>query len=696
MSGEVRLKFSNSITLGLIGAFAASVSAQHAVPPKRVSGTYDMTTWTPVPIGTCSGSGAGCTNVMGFDWLSDGRMVLFTTDYIGQDTKPGNRPRAKVSIVSTPVGPGATVTTIASHFKQPAGIKVVNDKIWVPDMDTMYVVTTNTPVPADTLKNRTPRFGMPLSTMYGGNLAPYNMAFNKTNCATGSGLTCDGTNSQAHHYVFTPIYYQGKFYAAYGGNTGAGNGYSNLPASSYFSGAILRWDSTTTQLDSSVNRFAGGLRSPNGTLLGPNGSLFVTDHQGSWLPMCTLTRYKIDTARMQFGGYRQEDGYTPNFAQAWYDRGQADYVPPVAINRYNQGDKTGWVAIAQPILLTQGPYKGQILVGDINSYGLWRVALDTLNDTTGKENMQGAVFYFNPGNGNEGSAALGTGKAGINRLSQGPDGTIYAGAGRGVGNWGAGPSEHLIYIFKPKANPSQFEIMNIRSLKDGYELVLNKKVDPKTVTNGSFRVGQRSWVRQKYYGMGFSPANMNGSSTSQPSGAGTPQFTNRTIDSIQVSTDSLRIRLKVSGIKRLNQDRRGDSVTHWHTVFFFGKKLLSSTGDSIYTNEADYAQNWINTTREWNGGKLTYDTVVVPIGIRQPSQLQNNVWFKQGRGFVDVNVDNMKPYAVVVRDLHGRVVDRKAGTAGVPMQIKAPGATQSVYTLEVKSEGESYSKLFTF
>ncbi|MCD6024766.1 MAG: Cytochrome c class [Fibrobacteria bacterium] len=381
---------------------------------------------------------------------------------------------------------------------------------------------------------------------------------------------------------------------------------------------------------------------------------------------------------------------TPNFAQAWYDRGQADYVPPVAINRYNQGSKTGWVGIAQPLWLTQGPYAGQILVGDINSHGLWRVALDTLIDTTGAQNMQGAVFYFNPGstgNGTNGSI-LGTGNAGINRLTQGPDGTIYAGAGRGVGNWGSGSSSALMYVFKPKANSTQFEVMKIHSLKDGYELILNKKVDPKTVTNGSFSVKQRSWVRQAAYGMGFAPANSPTNTT------GAPQFTNRTIDSIQVSTDSLRIRLKVSGIKRLNQDRRGDSVTHWHTVFFFGPKLLSKTGDSIYTNEADYAQNWIDTTT-WNGGSIPRDTQVV-VGLRQPSRLQNNVWFTQRPGFVNVNVDNMKPYLVVLRDLHGRVVDRKAGAAGVPLQIKAPGAAQSVYTLEVKSEGESYSRIFTF
>ncbi len=639
---------------------------------------YDMTTWNPIAMGTCSGEGVGCTTLYGFDWLSDGRMVILTNDYLGHDQKPASRSTAKVSIVSTPIGSGSTVTTIASNFKQPGGIRVVNDKIWVSDMDSVYVIPKNNPAPSDTSSNRTRRFGTPTSDMYGGNGAPNNFAFNKSTC---SGLTCTSSNSQAHHYIFTPVYYQGKFYAAYGGNTGSGSGTANLNASSYYSGALLRWDSTTTSLDSTANRFAGGLRSPDGTTLGPNGSVFVTDHQGSWLPMCTLTRYKIDAPKMQFGGYRQDQGYSANFAQAWYDRGQADYVPPIAINRYDQNGKTGWVGIAQPLYLEKGAYAGQLLVGDINSRGLWRVALDTLNDTTGTENVQGAVFYFNPGSSGN---TLGTGTAGINRLSQGPDGTIYAGSGRSVGNWAGGQSQALIYVFKPNPSPTQFEILNIRSLKDGYELVLNKKVNPATVSADRFTVKQRSWARQSGYGMGFVPANSPNSTT------GTPQFTNRVIDSVQVSLDSLRIRLKVSGVLRINQARRGDSVTHWHTMLTFASTIRSATGDTIYTTEADYAQNWINTTRSWTGGVVT--SVAKP---KTASMLENKVWFTRGAEMLNVNVDNMKPFEARLRDVAGRTLSRVSGTAGMPGLLRIPAGTQGIFTLEVRSAGEVYSKILS-
>jgi hypothetical protein len=303
-------------------------------------------------------------------------------------------------------------------------------------------------------------------------------------------------------------------------------------------------------------------------------------------------------------------------------------------------------------------------------------------DTSGAENVQGAVFYFTPGA--SGSSTFGTGNAGINRLSQGPDGTIYAGAGRGVGNWAGGASTNLIYVFKPKPNATQFEIMSIRSLKDGYELVLNKKVNPATVSADRFTVKQRSWVRQSAYGLGFAPANSPNSTT------GAAQFTNRTIDSVQVSLDSMRIRLKVSGVLRINQARRGDSVTHWHTLLTFASSIRSAAGDTIYTTEADYAQNWINTTRSWTGGAVS----VLP--SKRTTMLQNKVWFTRGENTLHVNVDNMKPYEALLRDISGRTLSRVSGVAGKAAQLQVPAGTQGVYTLEVRSAGETYNKILSF
>src|SRR5690606_42010921 len=124
-------------------------------------------------------------------------------------------------------------------------------------------------------------------------------------------------------------------------------------------------------------------------------------------------------------------------------------------------------------------------------------------------------------------------------------------------------------------------------------------------------------------------ANAGSGGTTQPA-----RFTERTVDSVQVSTDSLRIRLKVSGILRINQGRRGDSVTHWHTRFLFDSSIASADGETIYTTEADYAQNWINTARTWSGGSVPIDTTTPPPDTTtalQPynGKLGDNVWFSR-------------------------------------------------------------------
>src|SRR5690606_23642218 len=118
---------------------------------------------------------------------------------------------------------------------------------------------------------------------------------------------------------------------------------------------------------------------------------------------------------------------------------------------------------------------------------------------------------------------IGTLNSGNNRITQGPDGTIYAGGGRGVGNWASGAAADLINGFKPKANPTQFEIMNIRSLADGYGLILDKKMDPDTVHLSKYEGGQRRWTRQAAYGLGFERANAGSGGTTQQA-----HFTDRT------------------------------------------------------------------------------------------------------------------------------------------------------------------------
>ena len=86
------------------------VVASHAAVPTIPNGVYDQTTITPFTIGSCTGEGAGCSGVYGMSWLSDGRMVLLTSDYQqhGQMPYPGH-PRSKVTLLSGLTGGGSVL-----------------------------------------------------------------------------------------------------------------------------------------------------------------------------------------------------------------------------------------------------------------------------------------------------------------------------------------------------------------------------------------------------------------------------------------------------------------------------------------------------------------------------------------------------------------------------------------------------------
>ncbi len=75
---------------------------------------------------------------------------------------------------------------------------------------------------------------------------------------------------------------------------------------------------------------------------------------------------------------------------------------------------------SEPVLIKEGPYKGQMLHGDVTHGGIKRDFLEKIN---GK--YQGAVFRFSQGFA-----------AGVNRLRWGPDGALYVGeVGMAPGGW---------------------------------------------------------------------------------------------------------------------------------------------------------------------------------------------------------------------------------------------------------------------
>jgi hypothetical protein len=314
-------------------------------------------------------------HTMGIAFLSDGRMVIVTSGIIGGGEVPEPDANSCVFIISGVTGNGSVqAAKIASGFRQPSGVNVVNDKIYVSDRDAFYSIPSNN-TPSDPNGNKTKILSWPMGSKW-------------------------------HQWIFTPMYKDGKFYAPYSGSIRVG-GPSDVQASSEYSGAFLSWNPD----GSNLTKVAGGLRSPNGANIDDQGEMFVVDGQGSWEPTCTFLHMNPN----KFYGHRQSPPNAPNWAE------KLTYQPPAVWIPYPS--QIVGASTSQPIYVKTGPYAGQWLAGDDNGPGLTRFALEKVNGE-----YQGAVFRFSNGTAN----------AGINRLAWGPDGALYMGTMEHYGNWPGG------------------------------------------------------------------------------------------------------------------------------------------------------------------------------------------------------------------------------------------------------------------
>jgi glucose/arabinose dehydrogenase len=128
-------------------------------------------------------------------------------------------------------------------------------------------------------------------------------------------------------------------------------------------GAVLRID----PVSGTVEDYAGGVRTPNGLGIGPDGELFVTDNQGAWLPANKL----IHVQQGHFYGH-----YLPRSAYKNMPRGGASSpfqdqpVSPPAI-WLPHGEVSN--SPTQFVLIPDGPFKNQLYMGELTQGGVRRL-----------------------------------------------------------------------------------------------------------------------------------------------------------------------------------------------------------------------------------------------------------------------------------------------------------------------------------
>lgn len=284
--------------------------------------------------------------------------------------------------------------------------------------------------------------------------------------------------------------------------------------------------------DGSFESVNYGLRTPNGIGLGVDNELFVTDNQGQWLPGNKFIHVKK-------GDYH-------GMAWGWLSDEAAPPMTPPAI--WLPEDEIG-NSPSEPVLVHEGPYKGQMLHGDVTYGGIQRDFLEKINGE-----YQGAVFRFSQGF-----------EAGINRMRWGADGALYLGE---VGMEGGGWSwkERLSGLQRLRYNgKSTFEMLAVRAQPLGFEIEFTQPLKAgKNLQPSDFLVQQWWYKPTKNYG------------------GPKMDLEQMEISKLQLSKDRTKVYLEIPNLKEK------------HVVYFrLPDGLKSSSGQSLWSSETWYTLNAI-------------------------------------------------------------------------------------------------------
>lgn len=422
----------------------------------------------------------------GMAFLSDGRLVVSTWDAVGGVYILDNVESGNPKKIK--------IKQIAKGLAEPLGLEVVDDTIYVlQKQELTRLVDTN-----------------------GDEIIDEYQCFAK-------GWE---TSANFHEFAFGLAYKDGYFYATLAIAIMPG-GASARPQI-HDRGKVVQ----ISRQDGSVRFVARGLRTPNGVGIGPDGEVFVADNQGDWLPSSKILHVK-------------EGAFFNSYAVDSFSVALLPVQPPVV---WLPQDEIG-NSPTEPSVFPDGPYKGQLLHGDVCYGGLQRVFMEKVNGE-----YQGAVFKFTQGL-----------EGGTNRLAWGPDGALYVGMIGNPGNWGqTGKNWYGLQRLAYNGN-STFEMLAVRARSNGLEVEFTEALPEGEGWDPAYYAVSQWWYKPTYNygGPKMDPEEL-------------------AVTSATVSADRKKVFLEIPGIKP------------GHVVYLHLKNLpLSEQKHEIWTTDAWYTMNAI-------------------------------------------------------------------------------------------------------
>jgi cytochrome c len=199
-------------------------------------------------------------------------------------------------------------------------------------------------------------------------------------------------------------------------------------------------------------------------------------------------------------------------------------------------------------MLNVGPYKGQMIHGEVTNGGIKRVFVEKVNGQ-----YQGAVFHFTQGL-----------EAGVNRLIWGPDGALYVGGVGSTGNWSHANKLHYGLQKLTYNNKTAFEMLAVRAKSNGVEIEFTEPLKEGAGTKASDYA-----IRQWYY--------------KPTENYGGPKLDDKTlpIQKVTLSSDRKKVFLQLAGMK----------PNHVVYVRLNYQSITSQSGQKPWVTETWYTMN---------------------------------------------------------------------------------------------------------
>ncbi len=424
--------------------------------------------------------------VGGLDFLSDGRMVVCTWDSLGSVFILENW--------ASGVPDQIKIKRIAAGLAEPLGLKVVDEEIYILQKQELTKLIDHD---RDEL------------------IDEYQTISNDWK-----------VSANFHEFAFGLVYKDNYFYGTLATAIMPG-GASAYPQISD-RGKVLKIEKSTGK----VELIASGLRTPNGIGVGIDNEIFIADNQGDWLPASKIVHLQTGA----FYGSRSVDF-----------EGTAklkETLPVVWLPQDEIGNSP-----STPIGLDLGPYKGQMIHGEVTNGGIKRVFVEKVNGA-----YQGALFRFTQGL-----------EAGVNRITWAPNGDLVVGGIGSSGNWAhTGKLWYGLQSLRYNGR-SVFEMLSVSSRSDGFEIEFTESIkENQNINLRDFIIKQWRYEPTKDYG------------------GPKLDMEDLEIERLQLSEDRKKIYISLPNIKE-------NRVVYFRIVNSFESDL----GHSLWTTEAWYTLNQI-------------------------------------------------------------------------------------------------------